>query len=219
MSRLTATRIAFASGALVAFLGQAHATVYVNNQAAYNAAAPTAVLTEDFEATGQPLDTAIFAGFTHNGVTFLGLAGTPGPHVWVASAGYNNFGVGVGTTGSKVLTANGDEAFRVTFASPVAAFGFDAYFNGLGPTILTVFNGASVVDTLVTSGGYDFKGHLGVAGAGTITSFTWITTDGGVLNTGMDNLTTAPVPEPSTYALMLLGLAAVVRLSRRGATR
>jgi hypothetical protein len=204
------------AAALLAVSGAANATVYLNNQAAYNAAAPTAVLTEDFEATGQPLDTQIYPGFSNNGVTYLGLAGTPAPHVYIASAGYNNFGAGVGTTTSKILTANGDESFVVSFASAVSAFGFDAYFNGLGPTTLNVFNGVTLLDTLTTPGALDFKGHLGVAGVGPITSFTWVTTSGGQLNTGIDNLTTAQaIPEPSTYALMALGLAAVAGLSRR----
>jgi hypothetical protein len=190
--------------------------VFVNNQAAYNAAAPTAVLTEDFEATGQPADTVITASFSHNGVTYLGLAGSPGPNLVIASAGYTNFGAGVGTTTSKILTANGDESFVVTFASAVSAFGFDAYFNGLGPTTLNVFNGVSLLDSATTTGTFDFKGHVGVAGVGPITSFTWVTTQGGVLNTGIDNLTTAAVvPEPETYALMLAGLAAVGFVARR----
>jgi len=213
--RLLATA-SIAGAALVAWAGSANATVFVNNQAAYNAAAPTAALVEDFEATGQPVDALITASFSHNGVTFLGLAGSPVPNLVIASAGYTNFGAGVGTTTTKILTANGDESFVVTFASAVSAFGFDAYFNGLGPTTLSVFNGISLVDSASTAGAFDFKGHLGVAGVGPITSFTWITTQGGVLNTGIDNLTTAAVvPEPSTWALLALGLAAMAGLSRR----
>jgi hypothetical protein len=209
-----------AAAVLVALAGPANAMVFVNDEAAYTAAAPTAALTEDFEATGQPLDTQLFAGFSNSGVTYLGLAGTPAPNIWIASAGYNNFGAGVGTTTSKVLTANGDESFVVTFASAVSAFGFDAYFNGLGPTTLNVYNGVTLIDSLTTPGGFDFIGHLGVAGVGAITSFTWVTTSGGQLNTGIDNLTTAQaIPEPSTYALMAFGLAAVAGLSRRRSRR
>ena len=59
-----------------------------------------------------------------------------------------------------------------------------------------------------------------MAGVGAITSFTWVTTSGGQLNTGIDNLTTAQaIPEPSTYALMAFGLAAVAGLSRRRSRR
>lgn len=217
MTRHILARAALAAAALLALASpDASAMVFLNNQAAYNAAAPTAVLTEDFEATGQPLDTQLFAGFSHNGVSYLGLAGTPAPNVWIASPGYTNFGAGVGTTTSKILTANGDESFVVTFASVVSAFGFDAYFNGLGPTTLTVFNGSNVIDSLTTPGALDFKGHLGVAGDGSITSFTWVTTSGGQLNTGIDNLTTAQaIPEPGTWALMALGLATLAGAARR----
>ena len=68
-----------AAAVLVALAGPANAMVFLNDEAAYTAAAPTAALTEDFEATGQPLDTQLFAGFSNSGVTYLGLAGTPAP--------------------------------------------------------------------------------------------------------------------------------------------
>ncbi len=214
-------RASLAAAALLGIVGPADAVVFLNTEAAYNAAAPTAVLTEDFEATGQPSDTPLFAGFSNNGVTYLGLAGSPAPNVFIASAGYNNFGAGVGTTTSTILTANGDESFVVSFASAVSAFGFDAYFNGLGPTTLNVFNGVNLVDSLTTPGALDFKGHLGVASVGNITSFSWVTTSGGQLNTGLDELTTAQaaVPEPSAYVLMMLGLGAVTGLSHRRSRR
>jgi PEP-CTERM motif len=213
MPRVQIASFAVAGAALLSLAVPAHAAVYVNDQAAFDAAAAT-TLAEDFEATGQPLDTQIYAGFTHNGISWLGLAGVPAPHVWIASAGYNNFGAGVGVTTSKVLTANGDEHFVASFATPVSAFGFDAYFNGLGPTTLKVFNGATQIDGIATPGTLDFKGHIGVAGVGAITSFSWVTAAGGSLNTGLDNLTTAPVPEPAAVWLMALGLAAIAVRSR-----
>jgi hypothetical protein len=208
MPRVQLASFAFAGCALLSLAVPAHAAVYLNSQAAFDAAVAT-TLAEDFEATGQPLDTQIYPGFTHNGISWMGLTGVPAPNVWIASAGYPNFGAGVGITTSKVLTANGDESFVVTFATPVSAFGFDAYFNGLGSTFLKVFNGAVQVDGLTTPGALDFKGHIGVAGVGAISSFSWATTAGGSLNTGLDNLTTAPVPEPAAVWMMALGLAAV----------
>ena len=220
MARRILNSATVAAAALFAFSAPVHAVVFLNDQAGYDAAAPTAALIEDFEATGQPLDTQIYAGFSNNGISYLGLAGSPAPNVFIASAGYVNFGAGVGTTTSKILVANGDESFVVSFASAVSAFGFDAYFNGLGPTTLMVFNGVTLLDSLTTPGTFDFQGHLGVTGVGPITSFTWVTSNGGQLNTGIDNLTTAqPIPEPETWALMLLGLAGLSRLSRRRSHR
>ena len=209
-----------AAAVLVALSGPANAMVFLNDEAAYTAAAPTAALTEDFEATGQPLDTQLFAGFSNSGVTYLGLAGTPAPNIWIASSGYNNFGAGVGTTTSKVLTANGDESFVVTFASAVSAFGFDAYFNGLGPTTLNVFNGVTLIDSLTTPGGLDFIGHLA---RGRRRRHHLVHLGHYQRRPAQHRYrqptTAQAIPEPSTYALMAFGLAAVAGLSRRRSRR
>lgn len=220
MARHILTPAFLVAAGLLATASPVQAVVFLNDQAAYNAAVPTAVLTQDFEATGQLADTPLSPGFSHNGVSYVGLAGTPAPNVFIASAGFTNFGAGVGATTSKVLTANGDESFVVSFASVVSAFGFDAYFNGLGPTTLTVFNGLNPIDSLTTPGTLDVIGHIGVAGVGPITSFTWVTTNGAQLNTGIDNLTTAaPIPEAETWAMLMLGLAGLAGLSRRRSPR
>jgi len=79
---------------------------------------------------------------------------------------------------------------------------------------------STMLDSVTTTGTFDFKGHLGVAGVGPITSFTWVTTNGGQLNTGIDNLTTAQaVLETSTWALMALGFAGLAGMSRRRSRR
>jgi hypothetical protein len=190
------------------------ANVFINSEAAFLAASPTASLIEDFEATGQPTDTQIYNSFSHNGVTYIGHAGTPAANVYLASAGYNNFGAGVGTTTSTILVANGDESFEVLFSAPVTSLGFDTYFNGLGPVTVKLFNGATETFSFSVDG-YDHRGHLGFTNTGPVTSFTFVSTLGGRLNTGIDNLLTSAVPEPSTYALMAVGLAAIGAMARR----
>ena len=88
-------RFASALG-LVGFLsfpGQAAVTFYTS-QVAFDAAATTGLI-EDFEATGATTDTAI-SGFSHNGVTYQGLAGgVPFANVYLYSPGGSEFGAGV----------------------------------------------------------------------------------------------------------------------------
>ncbi len=92
----------------------------------------------------------------------------------------------MGVTTSKVLATNGDESFVVSFATAVSAFGFDACFDGLGPTALKAFNGAGQIDGTTTPGVLHFKGHIGVAGVGAIPSFSWATAAGGNRSTGLE---------------------------------
>lgn len=204
---------------LVLLAGQAHAVV-VNSyltQGSFNSAATTSVL-ETFE-TFAPKDTAL-SSFVRSGVTYTGNAGTPFPNVWVSSPGYNNFGAGVGTTTSSILTANGDEDFTLTFSTLYTAIGFDVYFNGLGPVTVTLNTlGGSSIFTDVRN--LNSIGYYGFVSSAPIQSLRFASTLGGRLNTGIDNISVGAasvVPEPTTLALFgvgLLGFAAVRR--RRGA--
>lgn len=180
--------------------------------------ANTTVVVEDFESAAIPHDVAM-SSFTHNGITFTGDAGVRTHNVWDASAGYVNFSVPITT--SSVLTANGDENILMTFSSPSTAVGFDTYLNFYGPATITV--------TLVGGGSqvYTFNqdptkvGFWGVSSDdAAIASVRWATVNGGLINTGIDNIRAgAPsgaVPEPSTLALVTLGgCAALVAMRRR----
>jgi hypothetical protein len=198
---------------LVGMFGAASASsiTFYTNQAAFNTAVTT-TLVEDFESVS-PKDTQLYVSFTHNGITYRPYAGTPSPNVWVASPGYNNFGAGVGTTTTSILTANGDEDFSASFATPVKAVGFDTYYNGLGPVTVYVYGASGLLDTFSVSPGSptpNDKEYLGILSTGEpITYFFWTSTLGGQLNTGIDNVATA-APLPGAVWFLgsgLLGLA------------
>jgi hypothetical protein len=190
-------------------------TVFYTTQASFNGAATTTLL-ETFEAF-TPKNT-LLPSFTSNGVTYVGLAGSPTPNVYVISAGANNFGAGVGTTASAILVANGDEDFTATFGTPVFALGFDTYLNGLGPATLNVFNGTTLLNSFTYASGVDTKEYLGIVSSTAITSIRWTSTLGGQLNTGIDNISVgaASVPEPSSLLLLTSGIAVLcARLRKR----
>ena len=90
--------------------------------------------------------------------------------------------------------------------------GFDTYFNGLGPATVQVFGATGLLGMIGFPGNLDDKEYLGIVSTYPIMSFCWTTTKGGILDTGVDNISvsSAPIPEPSTMPLLgsgLLGLA------------
>jgi hypothetical protein len=187
-------------------------TFYTSEAAFVAAASPT--LLETFEGVF-PKDTAL-AVIVSNGVSYSPAPGGSSTNVWVASPGYNNFGAGVGTTTTSVLTATGNEDFiGAFFTTPYNAVGFDTYFNGLGPLTASFYNGLTLLGQITFPGTLDGIGYLGVVSDMPITSFRWEATLGGQLNTGIDNISVAQLPEPATLMLIGSGLLAF-RARRRG---
>ena len=175
--------------------------------------ASSTTLLEDFEGFA-PKDTPL-ASFVSNGVTYTGLAGAPGPNVWVASPGYPNFGAGVGVTTTSILTTNGDEDFTMDFSMTPFAVGFDVYLNGLGPVRTTITTTVGSF-TLTDLRGLDTKEYYGFVSTDPITSIRFTSTLGGLANTGVDNIAIgSPVPEPTTVALLGAGLVALRARRRR----
>lgn len=175
--------------------------------------------TETFETVPVAKDTPL-SSFLKAGIKYTGLAGLPTPNVWIASAGYNNFGAGLNPTSSSVLTGNGDESFLIDFITAQRAAGFDILNNGLGPVTTQFFNGSTLLATISGSGaaGLSYNGYIAPTGV-FITSAVYTSTGGGRINTGIDNLSVSasPVvatPEPSTLPLLAGGIVVLVGVRR-----
>lgn len=134
----------------------------------------------------------------------------------VASPGYTNFGPGLNPTTSSVLTANGDESFRWTLAFSAALVQLQVYLNDLGPATLSFYDATdTLLQTYTFDADVDTTNNLATisydAGADVITRATFVSTRGGVLNTGLDNITIAQLSGggtvPAPASLLLAGTA------------
>ena len=136
------------------------------------------------------------------------------PNVWVASPGYNNFGVQPLTT-SSVLTATGDEDFKLDFSMPVTELGFDTYLNGFGPAVINVFGIGGLLGSFNHSHAATSIGFLGITSTENITSLRWTTTNGRQVNTGIDNIRINAVPIPAAAFMFAPALLGFLGLRRR----
>lgn len=179
-------------------------------------AAPVSAATvETFETLG-PKDVLLPTVLSPIGI-FNPAPGGAGNLV-ISSPGYTNYGAGNNPTTTSILTANGDESFEFLLAAPASAVFMDVYLNDLGPATLTYFNGASQIGQLLFASdanpGNNFLSQVGFnfGTANQITRITWLSTLGGQLNTGIDNVTVTfagVVPEPSAWALLIAGFGVV----------
>lgn len=181
------------------------AVTFYSSEATFNVAASTTLI-EDFTSFS-PKDTGI-GPITLGIATYTPFAPTSNPNLVVTGVPYTNFGTNLNPVTEHVLTTSGDEDILVTFSIAQSAVGFNGYLNGLGPGTVTVFNGVSLLGTLNLddpAGGALI--YVGITSSTPITAFRWTTTNGGLLNTAIDNISVSTVPEPATYATLLIGLA------------
>lgn len=177
--------------------------------------APAAVI----GGTGDPLSDPVLAGgtqitfsqpfqtlpYSENGVTFTAVDSAP-----VVTGGY--FAT-EGSSGSPVVT--------FTFDQSVSAVAFNVLDDLLtleDPWTFSILSNGSVLESVVLAPGTFSPGdYVGLSGTD-ITSATLARNSGVSSNILIDNLTfVVSVPEPSTWAMMLLGFgAAGLAFRRRG---
>ncbi len=187
------------------------AVTFYTDLATFNGVTSTTVV-EDFESV-IPKDTALVS-FSSNGITYTGIDSTPSnPNVWVASSGYTNFGVPITT--SSVLTATGDEDFKLDFSMAVTELGFDTYLNGLGLAVVEVFGVGGSLGTYNPNHLATTIGFLGITSTENITSLRWTTTGGRSVNTGIDNIRINAVPIPAAAFMFAPALLGFLGLRRR----
>ncbi len=189
--------------------------------AATASAASAATIFEDFESVATK-DTALPSLTTAIG-TFTPLAGVPFANVFVSSPGYSNYGSGNNPTTTSILTGNGDESFDVALSAASSAVSMDLYLNDLGPAVLSFFNGATLLQSFTfaadANSANNFLNQGYTTSGPAITRFTFVSTLGGQLNTGIDNIKietiSGAVPEPATWAMMIGGFGLVGGALRR----
>ena len=215
ISRCTAAVVDTAALTLSFFAFPAHAGTFSYDSLSAFQAASSTMVQATFEGF-TPVDTLIFAPIVEGTVTF-----TPGPtdypnippNLVVASpSGSPSTYFGEPLT-SNVLTVDGNENIDMTFSTPTTAVGWDSYTNKFADPTVSVYNTNNVLLAAFTlTQAPDTEGFFGVISTVPIGRINWLGVNGGIVNTGIDNIRTnsAPVPEFSTTVsfglLLLLGL-------------
>lgn len=190
-------------------------TVYTD-PTSFNAALGDSTIAVEGYETGA-LNQLITSGSSYNGVTYTFSGGRTGQ----ISNTYNRIGTrsleALGTTGVNDFFLPG-QSINVTFMKPLSAIG--GWFN-VGPSAtdaLFLMNaaGASVVGGGPTdSADFSTLYFLGIISDTPFNQASFGTTAGAGSGFNFDNLTSAGVPEPATWATMIAGFALVGLMMRR----
>jgi hypothetical protein len=216
------TAFAFAGLALLA--GTVHAGSFVasTDRASFEASLGSPFTVEDFGPGARfPISTGvlnsatdlpgigIFPGDIKPGVTYS----TP-----IGPGFFFNIDAGAGFQGGFLDTVTGGRLLTVQFDGTVSAFGFDT--SNIAPNVVVVVNFSDATSQVFNGSAtstdmqfFGFSSSLSNIVSAEIGSF-----DNGDISFAVDNFTfgeVTPIPEPGTYALMALGLAAVGAAARR----
>ena len=192
----------------------------------------------DFLAAVSTTGTDTFTGFSISGTTASPVNRTAGSFSYTATVlptatgatGTHTF-FGGGTTANPFIATNiaGDTMSFSNFSAGVTAAGGNFFasnasglFTALGGVIVTATDASGVVKQTIVPTNASAGSFLGFVSTTGVTSFTVASNIAGAGSSiwpSMDNLVlaTSPVPEPSTYAMLMvgLGLAGVVIRRRR----
>ncbi|MEW6020711.1 MAG: PEP-CTERM sorting domain-containing protein [Pseudomonadota bacterium] len=145
-------------------------------------------------------------------------ARTAGAYSYTASAPGGLYGAGSGADGWLSTNVDGDGIVFSNFAPGVTGFG--GYFFGSdvlgsflpgGTLLFSATNGTTLNYTLSNAATSSFLGFVSSAPLSSVT----LTAGGDYWVTANDVTLAMPVPEPETYAMMLLGLGVVGWMRRR----
>ena len=209
-----ALSVVFAAFGVAAAIPAGAAVTFFDGQVAFDLASTT-TLRATFEGFSHVNDTPGIADpYTEGGVTFfhpsnLYVAAPTGAAVAVGDIEF--------PMASNVLTASGNEDITLTFAGPAPlAVGFASFTNRFDAPVVSVFDTASVlIGSYTLTQLPDSAGFVGITSTVGIGSVRWLADRGGIKDTANDNVYVGTIPEPSTWALMLAGVALTGFLSRR----
>ncbi|MDB5337605.1 MAG: hypothetical protein JWN70_3224 [Planctomycetaceae bacterium] len=152
-------------------------------------AASTTSVVETFDAF-TPTGTSLFSPQTFGDITITPLGGSPAPNLFIFPPGLGNgsdFGVPLT---SNVLTANGNEDFELTFATPPTTVGFDTItnFSTTKPVIHVYDTNGLLMGTYSLAQAPDSAGFVGIISNVPIGQIRWTAFQGEMQDTAIDNI-------------------------------
>jgi len=208
--------MAAAAAAALAMSGAAQAAVTLyTTQAAFDAAATVTNL-EDFTGLSQGVkSTATIA--VRNGIDFVNQPGGNSQHdLFVVSA---NSGLLAAPNPTAVLSADGDENFRISLHSGASftAFAFTFLTNDYAAPVISLYGASGLIQSFTLTQGTNTSAFIGFVSSTPILYVQDIVDRGYIDNTAIDDVQigTAAVPEPATWMSLILGLGLAGAAIRR----